>query len=193
MKRLIPIALLCVVLMVSSFVSERPSARDVVHATFHAQIDTIENIYDGDTLNKVAFKLPISIAQTQGFYGEVYPSVFLQRDGVWIHINVRIGGIDTPERHPRHKYPDGTLRPADERAREHALAMQARAIVVRLLVANDLKFEIRDPQQGKYAGRIVASVWVLDPDTNRMVNIADKLIDAGLAYPYEGGTKRVWK
>ena len=166
--------------------------RDQVHRVYEARIDNAENIYDGDTINKVYFKLPIEIETFQYDFGEIYPEIFLHKDGVWVHVNVRLDGIDTPERHPHHKYPDGTARSDEELSREHALAMQARQEVVNILKANDLKFEIRNPQEGKYAGRVVAEVWVTDPELGRMINLSEHLIDKGLGYPYEGGTKRVW-
>ena len=167
-------------------------AKHLVQAKFQARIDQEAHIYDGDTINHVFFRLPIEVKENQEKYGEVYPEVFVQQDGVWIHINVRISGIDTPELHPHHRYPDGTMRPVEEIAHEHELALKAREIVVNLLKANSFQFEIRDPQEGKYAGRIVAEVWVKNPKTGQMINIADKLIREGLGYVYEGGTKMIW-
>ena len=166
--------------------------KDQVQATFEARIENVEHIYDGDTTNHVFFKLPIQISQNQDGFGEIYPEVFLQPDGVWIHVNLRIAGVDTPERHPRHNYPDGTPRPPAEIAREHELAMRARAEVVRLMEANDLQFEIRNPVEGKYAGRVVGECWIRDPESRHMINLAEHLIDKGLGYPYGGGTKKIW-
>ena len=164
---------------------------ELVHAKFQSRIYDVEHIYDGDTINHVHFKLPDIDTLKGGRMGEVYPDIFAQEDGVWIHVNVRLAGIDAPERHPRHHYPDGTERDPNEVIREHGLAMEARQVVVDLLICNKLEFQIRNPEIGKYAGRIVAEVWVQSPDGG-WLSIADKLLDIGLAYPYEGGTKRIW-
>ena len=168
--------------------------KDLVHATFDARIDHIADVHDGDTINHVYFRLPINVLPNEANYGygEIYPEIYLQRDGVWVHVNVRVAGIDTPELHPRHHYPDGTPRPKGDIDKEHELALQAQEIVAKLLKSNDLEFEIRNPQEGKYAGRVVAEVWVKDPESQQMINIAERLIAKNLAYPYEGGTKRVW-
>ena len=166
--------------------------RDQVHRVYEARIDNIETVYDGDSINHAYFKLPIDIQDNQVVWGEVYPEIFMQHDGVWVHVNIRVDGGACAERHPYHRYPDGTPRPPEEIAREHELAMRARQVVIDLLVANDLKFEIRNPQEGKYAGRLVASVWMRDPESRQMINLAEHLIDKGLGYPYSGGKKRTW-
>ena len=165
---------------------------ELVHATFAAKIDDIERVYDGDTINHVHFQLPDIEVVKGGTFGEIYPDIFAQLDGVWIHINVRVAGIDAPERHPRHHYPDGEPRDPNDVIREHALAMRAREVVSDLLISNHLEFQIRNPQLGKYAQRVVAEVWARDPETSDYINVGERLIDLGLAYPYEGGTKRVW-
>ena len=165
---------------------------ELVHATFDAHIDHIDHLYDGDTVNKVFFRLP-GIEPADGCrLGEIYPDFFLQSDGLWVHINVRIAGIDCPERHPHHKYPDGTLRDVDEIEREHEAAMEAREVVADLLMKNDLQFLIRNPQLGKYAERVVAEVWLRDPEKDECISVGERLLDKGLAYAYEGGKKRVW-
>ena len=165
---------------------------ELVQTRFEARVDDIEHVYDGDTINHVQFRLPDIEVLKGGHLGEVYPDIFSQQDGVWIHVNVRVAGIDAPERHPRHRYPDGSLRPPEDIAREHALAMRARQVVVDLLEANHLRFQIRNPELGKYAQRVVAELWARDPETTDLINVGEQLINQALAYPYEGGTKRVW-
>ena len=165
---------------------------ELVHAKFQARIYDVEHIYDGDTINHVHFKLPDIDVLKGGSLGEVYPDIFAQEDGVWIHVNVRVAGIDAPELHPRHHYPDGTERDPNELIREHGLAIKARDVVADLLIRNHLEFQIRNPELGKYAGRVVAEVWAQDHETGDYINVGDKLVDMGLAYPYEGGTKKVW-
>lgn len=164
---------------------------EFVHADYNAKIRSIETIYDGDTIDKVEFRLPGVMPVADAQLGEIYPELFLRDDGLWCIINVRLAGIDTPERHPRHHYPDGVERPAEDIAREHAQAMQARAEVVQLLSQSNLQFHLRNCQLGKYAGRIVGEVWV-QRNADAFINISEHLIERGLGYRYDGGKKRIW-
>jgi len=86
-------------------------------------------------------------------------------------IGIRINGIDTPE------------------MKGSSPEVKALAIKARDLVANKLQnarvIELRNIKRGKYF-RIVADVYADG------VNIADLLIQAGLAKPYDGGTKEDW-
>lgn len=165
---------------------------EFVHAEYNACIRSIETIYDGDTIDKVEFRLPGVMPAADAVFGEIYPDLFLREDGLWCVINVRLAGIDTPERHPRHHYPNGEERPPQEIARERRQAMEARDEVVRLLSRSNLQFHLRDCQLGKYAGRIVGEVWVEAPGKKKLVNVSEHLIARGLGEPYQGGKKRVW-
>ena len=166
--------------------------RDQVQRTYKARIENIDSVYDGDTINKVFFRLPIDVRADQEDLGEIFPEIYVHDIGVWVLVNVRLDGIDTPERHPHHRYPDGRQRTPEDIEKERMLAMEARTIVQNLLMVNNMQFEIRNPQVGKYAGRIVAEVWVRDPEHKQMINVSKRLITKGLAYPYEGGTKKIW-
>ena len=166
--------------------------RDIVHERYNARIENINHVYDGDTIEHVMFKLPGTTVIPGAECGEIYPDIFLQNDGVYVHINVRLAGIDCPERHPRHNYPDGSPREAYEIEREAELGLRARDTLRELITQNGLQFEIRNCQLGKYAGRIVAEVWIHEPESGDYVNVSEWLIDKAFAYPYEGGTKRIW-
>ena len=87
-------------------------------------------------------------------------------------MSVRILGIDTPE-----------IR--GECEEEKKLALEARAL------ANKLFREARTIEFGnlkwdKYGGRVLVDVY-LDGK-----NYKDEIINAGLARPYDGGTKQGW-
>ena len=167
--------------------------KELVHTRFEAKIETSDHIYDGDSINHCFFRLPGILVDDNAQLGEIYPELFAHKDGLWVKVNVRLDGIDAPEMHPHHHYPDGTNRDPAEIAHEHELALRARQVVVDLIEANDLQFEIRNPQLGKYAGRVVAEVFAKDPEHGELINVSHRLVVKGLAYPYEGGTKRVWK
>ncbi|ABB39602.1 nuclease (SNase domain-containing protein) [Oleidesulfovibrio alaskensis G20] len=85
------------------------------------------------------------------------------------NIGIRINGIDTPEMR-------------DKRPQVKALAIEARDFVrSRLKEANVI--ELRNIQRGKYF-RIVADVYL-----DGSVNLAEELIQRGLACEYHGGKK----
>ena len=49
------------------------------------------------------------------------------------------------------------------------MKQSGRTAIVELLIRNRLKFEIRNPQLGKCAGKVVAEVWVRDPEIGKGV------------------------
>jgi micrococcal nuclease len=87
------------------------------------------------------------------------------------HITVRLAGIDTPE-----------MKGICEE--EKALARQARALTQTLMV-QAMKIELLEPRRDKYF-RILARVMADDRE------VAQELVKAGLARPYEGGKKERW-
>jgi endonuclease YncB( thermonuclease family) len=91
--------------------------------------------------------------------------------GTDVELLVRIDGIDTPE-----------IR--GKCAREKELAARARAMTESLVAGGAVR--LHDVRYGKYAGRIVARVVADGAD------IADLLLAAGLAHPYDGGSRAGW-
>ena len=55
-----------------------------------------------------------------------------------------------------------------------------------MLKTNRNRFSVENPKLGKYAGRMVADVKVGE------INLADYLLQSGLAKPYNGGQKPSW-
>lgn len=92
--------------------------------------------------------------------------------GQEVETRVRLTGVDTPERRGKC-------------AREKAMAEQARVLVTRL-VADD-RVRLHDIQADKYGNRVRARVVAGDG-----TDIAGHLIAAGLARPYDGGTRQPW-
>lgn len=87
-------------------------------------------------------------------------------------MSVRILGIDTPE----------IRGDCDE---EKALAKQGRVVANREFRSAET-IEFRDLKWDKYGGRVLSNVY-LDGEL-----YSQKLIDVGLARPYDGGTKEAW-
>ena len=147
--------------------------------------DPDKQIYDGDTLKDVRV-----LVHRHDFipeeYGNPWPGVYITERGIEIETDIRIAGIDTPEKRVSTKHADGSLRSEGSREREKTAALASRQALIDLLKTNDNRFSISDPQQGKYAGRTVADVAVKETD------VAMYLIEKGHAKPYNGGTKLQW-
>ena len=150
-------------------------------------LDAQRQVYDGDTLTNVRIKVA-SLHDR----GEVWPGISITDDGVFATTGVRLAGIDTPEIRVRKTWSDGTPRDEASRERERDLAHMARNMVIyHLIERNDGRFVITNPKRGKYAGRIVGEVSVAERD-GTLIPLADILLNAGLAKPYDGGTRPRW-
>lgn len=148
-------------------------------------VDTDKQVYDGDTIKDVRVVL-VEHDFEKWQYGEYWPGVHITEKGVEIQTDIRIAGIDTPEKRTSTKNADGSLRSEASRQREKAAAAASRQALIDLLKANDNKFSLSDPIHGKYAGRTVADLAVGEMD------VATLLIQQGHAKPYDGGTKPDW-
>ena len=98
------------------------------------------------------------------------------RARVWIdqqiEIQVRLGGIDTPELRGRCDF-------------ETTLARRARALVAAKVGDRDVK--LRRIRYGKFAGRVVARVELASGE-----DLAAVLMAAGLGRPYNGAGRKPW-
>ena len=117
-------------------------------------------------------------ATTHGAVVKIYDgdtiTVALPELPPWLgkEMGVRVLGVDTPEM-------------KDKRPEIKALAIQARDLV-RSMCPIDSEVVLSDIEPGKYF-RIVARVTCKGGDIGRA------LLDAGLAHPYDGGTKIPWE
>lgn len=109
-------------------------------------------VTDGDTVQVVAETLP----------------------GYFVSTDIRISGVDTPEKGGKAKCDSEAARAVSASAATRQL-VQGRAVVL-----YDVKFD-------KYGGRMVAGMRTLDGR-----DVAQNLITQGLANPYDGGTKQSW-
>ena len=87
-------------------------------------------------------------------------------------MSVRILGIDTPEMRA-------------ECAEEKKLALKGRELANKMFRSAE-KIEFNNLKWDKYGGRVLADVY-LDGKSYK-----DEIINAGLARPYDGGTKESW-
>ena len=125
------------------------SAREVLAGPIHA--DLLE-VKDGDTIR-------------------VRASIWLDQE---IEVNVRIAGIDTPEKGGRAKC--AAERVKAERAHFHLEGFLGAGPVI-----------LRNIQYGKYAGRVIADVANADFE-----DAASSLTQEGLARPYQGRKRPGW-
>jgi micrococcal nuclease len=94
--------------------------------------------------------------------------------GTYVLTDIRVGGVDTPEKKGRAKC-----------AHEAALAEQASAATKALIDGKDVL--LYNVQYEKYGGRVLG-----DAKTTDGTSVAGNLVGKGLAKPYDGGTKSSW-
>jgi endonuclease YncB( thermonuclease family) len=94
------------------------------------------------------------------------------------HITVRLSGIDTPE-----------IKGICEE--EKQLARKAQALTQKLM-SEAARIDLLEPKRDKYF-RILARVMVEDQARpGEPIEVAQELVKAGLARPYDGGKKQRW-
>jgi micrococcal nuclease len=94
--------------------------------------------------------------------------------GLRVLIDIRIGGIDTPEKKGRAKCPEEAARAED------ATAEMRRLLEGKAVTLHNIKYE-------KYGGRLLADIV-----TPEGVDARAHMIAQRLAVPYGGGTKSSW-
>lgn len=143
------------------------------------------NIYDGDTIKDVRVLIKDYAFQKEE-YGAIWPGVYVTEHGIELETDIRIAGIDTPEKRASSRYADGTDRSETSRQLERNAAAEAKQALYEFLGGNQFAFTLSNVEFGKYAGRIVGDVSVQGRDA------AAFLIEQELAFPYDGGTKKDW-
>lgn len=158
---------------------------------FEAIIDNPAQIYDGDTIRDVRVKLlPIHREGASAGEGEIWPGLLLKDGYLYTVFDLRLAGIDTPEMRPSTRNSDGSQRSQASRDAEKAASKRARQALVDLLKTADYTFSISYPEVGKYAGRLVAEMWVRTGE--KRVNVSAYMIENNYAKPYDGGKKPSW-
>ena len=148
-------------------------------SSYIAEFGDYSEVYDGDTWKNVYVQ--IKTLNTDYPQENVWPGIFLKGKTLYAMIDIRLAGIDTPEKRPKRKgRTEKSLRT------EKAAARAAQAAAEKLLKENNYIFQVVNPQTGKFAGRIVATLLI----GTEKINLANYLIQRGLGYVYTGGTKR---
>lgn len=129
--------------------SDVRARNDVLVGPVMARVDRVK---DGDTVQITAETLP----------------------GYFVTTDIRIGGIDTPEK-------GGRAKCADEASRASRATAATRALIEGQTVQlSNIAFE-------KYGARMLGDIRTQDG-----VDAAGNLVTQGLARPYDGGTKQSW-
>jgi len=157
---------------------------------YYGTIESVDNVYDGDTIRDVAVRIHPFRSLLSGMDEEqvsIWPGIERRTDGIYIITDIRIAGIDTPEKRPTRA---GRTEASLQREKDRAAA--ATDFLKQLLLENSkddgtLGFVIQNPQSDKYAGRTVADVICVK--RNVSVDVAGALLEAGHAVAYDGGTK----
>lgn len=154
---------------------------------YQAVLEGEEQVYDGDTLKDVRIVVWEPTNKPPKEPKELWAGIWIMPNGtIEVETDIRIAGIDTPEKRASTNNPDGSKRSEASRDKEKTAANASRQALIDLLKDNEFRLTITNPQHGKYAGRTVADVSVIDED------VAKYLIRLGHAKPYDGGTKPKW-
>lgn len=146
---------------------------------FRVIFDEGSKIYDGDTIQDVY--ISVKTLQKKDYPQEVlWPGIYLEADSVFAWTDIRIAGIDTPEKKPKR-----AGRTAESIALEKAAAAEAQKALAALFDEYDNAVYVANPELGKYAGRVIADVLV-GPEK---ISVAEYMLELGHAYPYDGETK----
>jgi endonuclease YncB( thermonuclease family) len=148
--------------------------------TFQAFFGDHSEVYDGDTIKDVYVVLR-EFEEKAHAPAVLFPGILLKKGTLYAVIDIRIAGIDTPEKRPRK-----AGRTPESLEREKAAAKKAQIALDALLSRYDFEFEVANVELGKYAGRVVADVFV-GPER---ISVADFMIAKGLGYRYDGGSKK---
>ena len=157
---------------------------------YYGTIDSIDNVYDGDTIRDVAIQIYPFDSPLLDMSKEplpLWPGIESRADGIYSITDIRIAGIDTPETRPIRA---GRTEASLQREKERAAA--ATDFLKQLILENSendgtFGFMIQNPEPDKYAGRVVADVICFKDGVP--VDVAEVLLETGHAIIYTGGTK----
>ena len=157
---------------------------------YYGTIDSIDAVYDGDTIRDVViliypFHSPIPGMNEAQLI--LWPGIERRADGIYSITDIRIAGIDTPEKRPiRGDRTDASIRREKERA-EAATDFLKQLLIDNIKDDGTLGFVVQNPELDKYAGRTVADVICFKDGVS--TDVAEALLEAGHAVVYDGGTK----
>ena len=157
---------------------------------YYGTIDSIDAVYDGDTIRDVAILIYPFHSPTLGMSEAqliLWPGIERRADGIYSITDIRIAGIDTPEKRPiRGDRTEASIQREKERA-EAAMDFLKQLLIDNSKDDGTLGFVVQNPELDKYAGRTVADVICFKDGV--FTDVAEALLEAGHAVVYDGGTK----
>ncbi len=115
---------------------------------------------------------PVSAKVLKFYDGDTFTVEAYPWPGITAKASVRVNGVDTPE-----------IRGKCEAEKQKAI--EAREFVKGLILGEVVQLE--NVKHGKYAGRVVAEVFM-----DGGVSLAEKIINQGLGRKYHGGARAGW-
>lgn len=126
--------------------------------------------FKSDAKEIISGPVPVDVI---GVYdGDTFTGMARPWLGMTLRLSVRVDGVDTPELRGKCSY-------------ERELAREARNFVIEHIMGREV--DLVWIKRGKYAGRAIGTVLLGDGS-----NLADKIIEAGLGRPYDGGKREGW-
>ena len=150
---------------------------------------TPDQVHDGDTIEDISVVL--CKYDWKGEEQEIWPNLYLTKEGLVCRFSLRLYGIDAPEMHPHHVTTEGVVRTQRSLNKEKKLAEKSRQGLIDYLAKYDNTIYIQDAFDGKYAGRYVCAIYV-KAENGTPLSVADYMCCKGFAKPYFGGKKESW-
>lgn len=149
--------------------------------SYFASVTDINNVYDGDTINRLTFLIHRFEDGPEPENLNIWPGIEKREDGIYAHTNVRFSGVDAAEVTRRGSWT------AEEKERMVIRGKLTRdylrALVEKSVYSNILRaIEIRNPEFGSYVGRTVAEVYLYI--NGERIDLAQHLFETGYAVPF---------
>jgi micrococcal nuclease len=123
---------------------------------------------------------PVSAQVLEVVDGDTFKAIANPWPSIYVDISIRINGIDTPEK--------GGSAKCDA---ERLLAEEAKKVLVGLLFKRGEQVWLKNIQYGKFAGRVLADVFVGDLDVIAYMK-SHKVGGKHIAHEYDGGARKSW-
>ncbi|MCY4403294.1 MAG: hypothetical protein OXD54_12020 [Candidatus Poribacteria bacterium] len=157
--------------------------------SYFASVADINDVYDGDTINRLMFLLHRFDEGPEPENLGVWPGIVKHIDGIYASTNVRFSGVDAAE--VRRTGPWTAEEKERMVIRGKLTRDYLRSLVEKSVYGNIQRaIEIQNPEFGLYVGRTVAEVYL--HINGERINLAQHLFETGYAVPYIQGYNFNW-
>lgn len=157
--------------------------------SYFASVTDINDVYDGDTINRLTFLLHRFEDGPEPDNLDIWPGIIKLKDGIYAHTNVRFSGVDAAEVERRGSW---TAEEKERMVLRGKLTRDYLRSLVEKSVYNNIQraIEIRNPVFDTYSGRTVAEVYL--HINGERIDLAQHLFETGYAVPFIWGYKFNW-